>query len=301
MPLRASSASCACSAAPSPRSTQLARRLAHPDGNRNACARGPTVAHAGLPTPLPHGICRLLGPAWVRCSGNLDRLGLPVRANNDCEDVHAFDVPRVRRRRHGLTSTQHTRLRAACSAGRCRQRRRSAIATPACVRLRHTLATSEADAYRDRDDSIQQRRPPAPWVGRTPAISCEAVAPVPSPRGHAAAPCVGVPGAAASLVSFMRLFDRIVHLLERCTRCAARSVPDCLTLAKGSRDAAPLPTLARLKGSRVLRTTDDHSVGYLHHCRATCAFKTALPIWKPPRMQSVSREGALLMSVEHCA
>ncbi len=45
-------------------------------------------------------------------------------------------------------------------------------------------------------------------VRRTPRISCEAVGPVPCLRAHAAAPCVGVPGAAASLVSFMRLFDR---------------------------------------------------------------------------------------------
>jgi len=46
----------------------------------------------------------------------------------------------------------------------------------------------------------------------TLAISCEAVAPVPRPRGHTAAPCVGVPGAAVSLVSFIALFDGAAHL-----------------------------------------------------------------------------------------
>src|SRR5512143_211316 len=55
-------------------------------------------------------------------------------------------------------------------------------------------------------------------VRRTPAISCEAVAPVPRQRGHAAAPCVGVPGAAASLVSFIALFGGVAprELIVRC-------------------------------------------------------------------------------------
>jgi hypothetical protein len=44
-------------------------------------------------------------------------------------------------------------------------------------------------------------------AGRTRRLSCEAVAAVPRRRGHGAAPCPALPGAAPSFVSFKRLFD----------------------------------------------------------------------------------------------
>ncbi len=73
---------------------------------------------------------------------------------------------------------------------------------------RHQKPLEQLSAMRSRVCRFS-RRSHSPQVGRTPRISCEAVGPVPRPRAHAAAPCVGVPGAAASLVSFMRLFGRL--------------------------------------------------------------------------------------------
>ena len=72
-------------------------------------------------------------------------------------------------------------------------------------------------------------------------MSYEAVAPAPCQQGHAAAPCVGVPGAAASLVSFMRLFgghaslplqDRL-HLPDGKPELLARRYFSSVLLAKG--------------------------------------------------------------------
>jgi len=54
----------------------------------------------------------------------------------------------------------------------------------------------------------------AAGVRPTPEISCEAVAPVPRRRGHAAAPCRIRPGAAASLVSFIALFGGRSSVVE---------------------------------------------------------------------------------------
>ena len=79
---------------------------------------------------------------------------------------------------------------------------------PAC------LAATSIPATLSRAISLV-RSPPLQRVCRTPAISCEAVAPVPRRRGHAAAPCVGVPGAAASLVSFIALFGGLARLRRR--------------------------------------------------------------------------------------
>ena len=60
-----------------------------------------------------------------------------------------------------------------------------------------------------------------PWVRRTLALSCEAVAPVSRRRGHAAAPCPALTGAAASFVSFNALFCGLLLSARMCRPRAA--------------------------------------------------------------------------------
>src|SRR5512138_1872080 len=155
----------------------------------------PCFAHA--PT-APRQLHRLVGQPRLQTTRSAIRHWPPAHSHRAGARDHVSTNLRI------CCVPRRPCLRHLAGAVQSRRRREAPARTPVLQQVANT------------EPGIPYASYPTPRVCPTPAISCEAVAPVPSLRGHAAAPCRIRPGAAASLVSFIALF------------CGARTPPRTL-------------------------------------------------------------------------